>query len=63
VVLVEYATPWLHEERGYKGHIRRSTGGLQKSRLADIALDIPGLLVDLQLRLCDFSIFVFAIPL
>ena len=45
------------------GHIRRSTGRLQKGGFADIALDIFGLLVDLQLRLGCFGIFVFAIPL
>jgi hypothetical protein len=44
-------------------HIRRSTGRLQKGGFADIALDIFGLLVDLQLRLGCFGIFVFAIPL
>ena len=42
---------------------RRTTGGFQESGFADSALDIFGLLVDFELRLCDFNIFVLAIPL
>jgi hypothetical protein len=44
-------------------HIRRRTSCLQESGLAGKTLDIFGLLVNLQLRLGHFGIFVFAIPL
>lgn len=43
--------------------VRRATSCLQESRLADITLDVLGLLVDLQLRLCWLGVFVLAIPL
>jgi hypothetical protein len=46
-----------------RNHLRRSTSRLQKSRLADITLNILGLLVDFKLRLGHFGIFVLAIPL
>lgn len=46
-----------------RNHLRRSTSRLQKGRLADITLNILGLLVDLELRLGYFGIFVLAIPL
>jgi hypothetical protein len=36
---------------GRRGDIRRRTGRLQESRLADLALDVHSFLVDLQLRL------------
>jgi len=41
----------------------RRTSRLQERRLADIALDVLGLLVDLELRLGDFGVFVLAIAL
>jgi len=41
----------------------RGAGSLQEGRLADIALDVFGLLVDLELRLCDFGVLVLAITL
>jgi hypothetical protein len=43
--------------------VRRPTSCLQESRLADITLDVLGLLVDLQLRLCWLGVLVLAIPL
>lgn len=43
--------------------LRWSACSLQERRLADIALDVLGLLVLLQLRLCDFGVFVLAITL
>jgi len=48
--------------RGVFGESRR-TSSLQESRLADLALDIHSLLIDLELRLCDLGIFVLAITL
>lgn len=41
----------------------RRTSSLQKGRLADIALDIHGLLVDFELRLGDLDVLVFAVAL
>lgn len=41
----------------------RRTGSLEKSALADVALDIHSLLVDLQLGLCDLGVLVLAVAL
>jgi hypothetical protein len=46
-----------------KPNIRRRTRRLQECRLADVALDVLGLLVDFQLRLGDFRVFGIAFPL
>ena len=46
-----------------EAHIRRRTSSLQKGRLADIALDIHGLLVDFELRLGHLDVLVFAVAL
>ena len=45
----------------FEGNLRRRTSRLQERRFAHVALDILGLLVDLQLRLGDsLVIFVLA---
>jgi hypothetical protein len=44
-------------------NIRWRTSSLQERRLADLTLDVHGLLIDLQLRLCDLGLVVFAIAL
>jgi len=48
-----------------RGMLGKSWGssGLQECRLADLTLDILCLLVDFELRLGDFGIFVLAIAL
>jgi len=48
--------------RGVLGKSRR-TSCLQEGRFADLTLDILGLLVDFELRLGDFGVFVLAIAL
>jgi hypothetical protein len=54
-------SPRLEGRRG--GNVRRCTSSLQESRLADVALDVHGLLIDLELRLSHLVVFVLAITL
>lgn len=44
-------------------NVRRCTSSLQERRLADDTLDVHSLLVDLELRLGDFGVFVLAVAL
>ena len=54
---------WWGKRGEEGGNIRRRTSSLQESRLADITLNIHSLLIDLQLRLSDFGLFILAIAL
>lgn len=47
--------------KGKKRYSRRKSSSLQESGFANLALDILGWLVDLQLRLCDALLSIFLI--